>query len=182
MIHDHDVPKIVFAGPVGAGKTTAIRSVSDIAPVSTDVPMLEEPTGDKTTTTVALDFSTVELDDGTLLHLFGMPGQDHFEFMRAIVLEGALGVVLVLDGSGAGVAEDCRRWVASLRDHAPDVPGVVGITHTDQAPDFDLSRIRAVLRELGATLPVQTFDARESGETTQVLRALVAMALVDVGS
>jgi energy-coupling factor transporter ATP-binding protein EcfA2 len=32
-MNDH---KIIFTGPVGAGKSTAIRSLSDIAPVSTD--------------------------------------------------------------------------------------------------------------------------------------------------
>ena len=38
-----NIYKIVFAGPVGAGKTTAIKSLSDIEVVSTDTAWLIQP-------------------------------------------------------------------------------------------------------------------------------------------
>jgi len=173
-----DTVKIVFAGPLGAGKTTAIRSVSDTAPVSTEVPLLEDVPGDKETTTVALDFSTIDLDDGTVVQLFGLPGQEHFSFMRGIVMTGALGTVLVLNGADARVAEECRSWLESLRDVAEEVPIVVGITKTDIAPDFDLGEVRSVLRAAGVQAPVMTFDARDADQTGQVLRSLLAIAMV----
>lgn len=176
---DLDAVKIVFAGPVGAGKTTAIRSVSDMPPVSTEVPLLEDVDGDKTTTTVALDFSTLLLDDGTVVQLYGLPGQEHFGFMRAIVLSGAIGAVLVLNGADEQVAEHCRDWLASLNEVAAGIPIVVGITRTDIAPAFDLGEVRAVLRAADMVTPVMTFDARESAQTGQVLRSLLAVALAD---
>jgi signal recognition particle receptor subunit beta len=176
---DFDAVKIVFAGPVGAGKTTAIRSVSDLPPVSTEVPLLDEVEGDKATTTVALDFSSVLLDDGTVVQLYGLPGQDHFAFMRAIVLNGAIGAVLVLNGAESGVAEDCRLWLQSLNENADGLPIVVGITKTDIVPDFDLGEIRSVLRAAGLVTPVLTFDARQREQTEQVLRSLLSVALAD---
>lgn len=113
--------KLVFAGPVGAGKTTSIRSLSDTAPVSTEMPMTDGAMGEKTTTTVALDFSMVLLDDGTPLHIYGLPGQDHFSHMRPIVLEGAIGVVVVLPGDHDDIEDACERWLRSIRGISPGI-------------------------------------------------------------
>ena len=129
--------------------------------------------GEKTTTTVALDFATVWLEDETPLFVYGLPGQAHFSFMRHIVLEGALGVVLVLNAADADCVLQCEEWLSSLREIAEDVGIVIGLTHADQAPDFSLGAIREVLRRRGECLPVFTFDARERDETTQLVRALL---------
>ena len=59
--------KLVFVGGMGAGKTTAVRAISDIEPVSTEMPLSEDAQADKFETTVALDYSSIELDDGELL-------------------------------------------------------------------------------------------------------------------
>jgi len=80
--------KLVFAGPVGAGKTTAIAAIADAPPVSTDTPMSEGSMGDKTTTTVAFDFATLKTEEGDLVFLYGLPGQERFDFMRRIILTG----------------------------------------------------------------------------------------------
>lgn len=74
--------KLVLAGPVGAGKTTAIRSIADSDPISTEMPLTTGALGDKTTTTVAFDFATIVLDDGTPVMVYGLPGQEHYAFMR----------------------------------------------------------------------------------------------------
>lgn len=168
-----DTVKLVLAGPVGAGKSTALRALADSDPVSTEMPLLDGPMGDKTTTTVALDFATVWLEDETPLFVYGLPGQAHFAFMRHIVLEGALGVVLVLNAADADCVEQCSEWLTSLREIAPGVAIVIGLTHADQAPEFSLGAIRQLLRGRGERLPVFTFDAREREETTQLVRALL---------
>lgn len=170
---DFDTVKLVLAGPVGAGKSTALRSLADSEPVSTEMPLLDGPMGDKTTTTVALDFATVWLADETPLFVYGLPGQEHFAFMRHIVLEGAFGVVLVLNAADDDCAEQCAEWLTSLREITPDVGIVIGLTHADQAPDFSMGTIRQLLRARGERLPVFTFDAREREETTQLVRALL---------
>ncbi|CEE41588.1 conserved hypothetical protein [Xanthomonas citri pv. citri] len=73
--------KLVFVGGMGAGKTTAVRSISDVEPVSTEMPLSQDAYGDKTYTTVALDYSSIELEDGELLHVYGVPGQKYLDFM-----------------------------------------------------------------------------------------------------
>ncbi len=165
--------KLVFAGPVGAGKTTAIRSLSDSAPVSTEMPMTDGPMGEKTTTTVALDFSPILLDDGTPLHIYGLPGQEHFSHMRPIVLEGAIGVIVVLPGDSEHISAECEEWIRSIRDITESAGLVIGITKTDLSQTFRMDTVRQAVRRCGPPIPVFTFDARDREQTSHLVRALL---------
>ena len=129
--------KFVLVGPVGSGKTTALTALSDMAPVSTEMPLSDGPMGEKTTTTVALDFSTILLDDGTPLQLFGLPGQEHFSHMRSIVMQGALGALVLLPGDDPDIAAHCAHWV-----------DVVAGVDADHHGDDDLA-VEAEVLELG---------------------------------
>jgi len=51
----------------------------------------------KTTTTVALDFGRISIDDDLTLYLFGTPGQDRFGFMWNDIVNGALGALVIVD-------------------------------------------------------------------------------------
>ncbi len=77
----------------------AVRAISDVEPLSTEMPLSEDSRGDKVETTVALDYSAIELDDGELLHVYGVPGQRYRELMWPMVCEGALGVIVVGQGT-----------------------------------------------------------------------------------
>lgn len=165
--------KLVFAGPVGAGKTTALRALSDEPPVSTEMPLTDGAMGEKTTTTVALDFSSVMLDDGTPLQLFGLPGQAHFSHMRGIVMTGALGVVVLVAGDRNEVADDCREWLGTVESISPGLPMVVGITQTDRAPGFRMDALRGVVAGRRPSVPLFTIDAREPAQVEHLVRALL---------
>ncbi len=172
-----DIAKVVFGGPVGAGKTTAIRTLADSEPVSTEMPLSDGAMGDKTTTTVALDFATVALDDGTPLFLYGLPGQDHFAYMRAIVVRGAIGVIVLLDGTDAAVARHAANWVRALREIDESLPLAIGVTHTERLSRFDVTAVRDAIRGLGDRVPIFTVDARDREQTTQLVRALLLCAV-----
>ena len=111
--------KLVFAGPVGAGKTTAIAAIADAPPVSTDTLMSEGSMGNKTTTTVAFDFATLKTEEGDPVFLYGLPGQERVDFMRRIILTGAFGVVLALNGANTDIADQCTNWLSSIQAIAP---------------------------------------------------------------
>lgn len=170
--------KLVLAGPVGAGKSTALASIADTAPVSTEMPLLEGGYGEKTTTTVAMDFATINLDGEPPLFVYGLPGQDHFSFMRAIILEGALGVILLLNAADANITDECTYWLDALRKTHPEAPIVIGITHADCTMSFSLGQIRAVLHERGEMLPTLTIDARNRQQMHQLVRALLSEIIV----
>ncbi len=167
--------KFVLVGPVGSGKTTALAALSDVAPVSTEMPLSDGPMGDKTTTTVALDFSTILLDDGTPVQLYGLPGQEHFSHMRGIVMQGALGVLVLLSGDDPDIASQCAHWIRVVADIDPDLPLVIGITRTDLAPGFRMDTIRQAIAGRMPPVPVLTIDARDREQVAQLVRVLLMM-------
>ena len=75
------ISKILIAGPVGVGKTTAVTAVSDAPIVTTEARPTDDTRLLKETTTVALDFGVLQLDNNHAIHLYGMPGQQRFDFM-----------------------------------------------------------------------------------------------------
>jgi len=89
--------RIVFAGPIGAGKTTAIGALSDVPPISTEVASAEAEAVGKATTTVAFDLGQVLLESGDLVQLYGAPGQARFDFMWPMISENAIGAVILAD-------------------------------------------------------------------------------------
>ncbi|SBV50375.1 hypothetical protein XBLMG947_1153 [Xanthomonas bromi] len=107
--------KLVFVGGMGAGKTTAVRAISDVEPVSTEMPL-----NDKTYTTVALDYSSIELEDGELLHVYGVPGQKYLDFMWPLVCDGALGVIVL---TNARDPQMLSATLALLREFSHIAPG-----------------------------------------------------------
>lgn len=171
------IAKLVLAGAMGAGKSTAIAALADAPPVSTEMPIVDGIRGSKTTTTVALDFATAMLEDGTPLFLYGLPGQDHLSFMRPIVLEGALGALMMLDGRDPDLPATCQEWLDSLHDHDPALPLAIGITHTDLVGDFSLEPLRALLHERRVRVPAFTVDARDRAQMAHLVRALLAAAM-----
>ena len=126
-----NVYKLVFAGPVGAGKTTAIQSLSDIEVVRTEANATDEVRLLKQTTTVAMDYGRMNLPNGDQVRLFGTPGQKRFDFMWDILIENALGLVLMLNAASSDPVDDLRSYVQSFRSFIDSTALVVGLTHVE---------------------------------------------------
>jgi len=168
--------KLLFAGPVGAGKTTALRSLSDTEIVSTEIQLSDGATSDKSTTTVAMDYSTITLDEDTTVHLYGIPGQERFDFMREILSAGALGAIVLLDASSQTIRADCIHWLNALHSINPELQIVLGISKTDIAFDFSMADVRDAMRECQMTLPAMCVDPRDQRQCAQLIRALLLSA------
>ena len=165
--------KIVFSGPVGAGKTTAIRTVSDIPPVQTDVRATDATGAHKETTTVAMDYGALDLGDGDRVHLYGTPGQERFDFMWQILSDGAIGLVLLICNDHPDPLTDLTFFLQAFRPFVPQTHLVVGVTRMDLRRKPALTDYRRVLAERGLHVPLFEVDARRCDDVSLLIQALL---------
>ncbi|WP_026311346.1 GTP-binding protein [Parafrankia elaeagni] len=165
--------KILFSGPVGAGKTTAIAAISDIAPVTTETRPTDETRGVKATTTVAMDYGVLRLDGAERIHLYGTPGQDRFAFMRHILAEGAIGVVLLVTSTRPTPLADLHEFIDSFRTVIDETALAVGVTGMDLRRTPGLDDYRRVLAQVGIVAPVFEIDARRRSDVALLVQALL---------
>lgn len=165
--------KLIFTGPVGAGKTTAIAALSDSKVVSTDTKATDMTKELKETTTVAMDYGTLRLEDGTNIHLYGTPGQERFDFMWDILTEGGFGLMLLIDNTRQKPLQDLEFYVKAFREFIDATQLVVGVTRMDQSRELELDAYMIKLAELNVKAPVFEVDAREKKDVTVMLEALL---------
>lgn len=166
--------KIVIVGGFGVGKTTLVRSVSEIRPLSTEETMTQasESVDDvsavraKSATTVAFDFGRITLDARNVLYVFGAPGQERFWFLWDRLFSGALGAVVLVD---------TRRiddsWYAIDRLEQQGIPFVVACNDFG-GPRHTPAEVRAAL-DLDPYVPLIDCDARSRESVKDVLIELV---------
>ncbi|GAB4273419.1 MAG: ATP/GTP-binding protein [Coriobacteriia bacterium] len=161
--------KVVVTGPFNAGKTTFIKSVSEITVLSTER-QVSDGTGEGETT-VAMDFGRITIADDVVLYLFGTPGQERFSFMWETLSEGMLGFVVLVDGKDNQSVEDAKSMIGFFKEMA-DVPFVVAANKVDADDEPSLTRIRETL-ELDSAVPLYACDARERESVKSVLLGLM---------
>jgi uncharacterized protein len=176
---EHHLPlpvKIVIAGGFGVGKTTAVSVISEIPMLTTDAAMTEvaaeiDRTGQvpaKTTTTVALDFGCITVDEEIKLYLFGTPGQDRFGFMWRDLTVGALGALVIVDTRRL---DECYAAVDYFEHH--DIPFVVAANRFDGILTHNLDDVRWALA-ISDDTPLVHFDARERGSVRDALLSVLS--------
>ncbi|AQU65867.1 ATP/GTP-binding protein [Streptomyces niveus] len=183
---DHQRVKILVAGPLGVGKTTAIKTLSQIPTLHTDEVMTDAAADaddvslvglrDKTTTTVAIDFGRMTLPgDRIVLYLYGTPGQRRFLPLWEGIAFGALGALVLVDTRRLDESFEVMDLIEER-----GLPYAVAVNTFPDSPDYDLEIVRKKL-DLAPDTPLVTCDAREMNSSLSALIALTAHSISSAG-
>ncbi len=170
--------KIVVTGPFNAGKTEFIRSISEIDVVSTERKITLEAEKVKNSTTVAMDFGRITVDDDLVLYLFGTPGQKRFDFMWEILSEGMLGFVVAVDSTRPETFREARTILETFKAYAP-TPFVVAANKQDHKDAWDVDDMRLALR-LDPSVKMLPCVAKDKETVKKVLLELLFSILAEM--
>lgn len=164
--------KLVITGTMGAGKTTAIHAISDVAPIVTDVAN-HDSSVDKERTTVGLDYGVLSLDNGDRLRLFGTPGQARFDFLWKILARKAIGLIILTDNSRPDPLADLAMFLDGFADSLDTLPCVIGVGRLDTHAQPELERYADVLERRGMVFPILPVDVRRKADVILLIDTLL---------
>jgi uncharacterized protein len=169
-----EIMNLVVTGTVGAGKTTFIRSVSEIEVVDTDRKATDDVANLKQNTTVSMDFGTLQFGDEMALHIYGTPGQTRFDFMWEILIERAHAYILLIAAHRPSEFHHARR-IMNFMNRQAQIPMIIGLTHSDCEGAWTSEDIALALgyQEITQQPPIVLVDANDGESVAMSLVALV---------
>lgn len=165
--------KIVFTGPVASGKTTAINAISGITTVATEEIATDKTKDLKKNTTVAMDYGMLKMPSGDIVHIYGTPGQERFSYMRDILTEGSLGLILLINNNSSTPFKDMDYYIAAFNEFINKTSLVIGVTHMDETNKPSIKNYHNYLSSKRKKYPVFEVDPREDRDIKILLQALL---------
>lgn len=141
--------KIVYYGMGRAGKTTNLLFLHGKLDNKHKGQMVTLATEGEST--IFFDFFPVELGEvhgmAVKLRMYTVPGQDYYEASRRLILDGADGVVFVIDSAQEKLAENLESFAdlkRNLQHHKIDIeriPIIFQYNKRDLEPQLELGQI-----------------------------------------
>jgi uncharacterized protein len=164
--------KIVVTGAYAAGKTQFIKSISDFDALDTEETVtLDDELELKNHTTVALDFGMIQINPELVLHLYGTPGQERFDFMWDILSQGCLGYVVVVDSTRPAHLREAVKVIQHFNRITP-APFVIAANKQDDPTCLPIEYIQYRLG-FGDAVPVLPCVATDRESVKSVLLNLL---------
>lgn len=168
------MPRIAFMGPMGVGKTTAIRALCGDGMAASDVPNLDRQAHVKEFTTVGAEFGEIDLGDGEYVQVCGCPGQDRFDFLRQWVVSVSVGVFVMVDVNAADAVQTAGVLLSEVA--GAESPPLALVLSTRPASAVQVQSFASGLQAAGhGVVPVLQVDVRRRADVLQALGVLVSM-------
>jgi len=169
--------KIVCIGSVGSGKTTAVSTICKGDVVSTEALPSDQFQMQKKTTTIAMDFGTVPLNDNTKLYMYGAPGQRRFDFMTDVLLNKALGIIILVSNKNTDSITELDYYLNNYQKFLRANAAIIGVTHNDINPLPSLKTYNQFIQSRGESWPVLKVDVRKNEDITKLVNTLLDYSL-----
>ncbi|VUS64723.1 hypothetical protein SB6419_03890 [Klebsiella spallanzanii] len=172
--------KVLLVGPTGAGKTTAINTVSDISVISTEVARSSLDTDSsssqlipKSTVTVGIDYGELNINSSTRIRLYGVPGQIRFESLWDLIHEGSIGTVILFDISSNDYSDEFVFFVNRFHKTLLTERCVIGISKYSEIYSSRVTNLLEFLKHSGIDVPVFSVDVRDKEDVLKLLSILI---------
>ncbi len=165
--------KLVITGSVGAGKTTAIASLAENEPITTEAKPTDEVALLKATTTTSMDYGTFHHSLKSKIHLYGTPGQKRFSFMGAILTEGASGLIVLINNNQKQPLNDLSFYLQHNEEFLQKNHAAIGITHFDVNKSHSITEYTDFMANLGMQWPVFPIDARKNSDVLMLVDLII---------
>lgn len=169
------VYKFIFTGTPGVGKTTAIGTISELPPVVTEAGSSGGLVDVQVNQPAAMDFGEINLKGGQRVHLYGMPGQRRFKFMSDIIVQGGLGLIILVDNTRPDPMADLDIYLDNFEEFIKQTGAVIGLTRTEINATPTIEDYYEHLEKKGLTLPLFPVDLRKRDDVLVLLDGLMAM-------
>jgi uncharacterized protein len=167
--------KLVISGDVGAGKTTFVKAISEIEPITTDEAVTDAATLMlKEYTTVAMDFGLLNIDEDLALHIYATPGQRRFSFMWDVLAENCFGLIFLADASRMDSVIETNGIISYFQEHYPQIPYIVCITKLDLPESL---AFQAIVELMGRDIQYLPLNANNPEEVRDAATAIISLAM-----
>jgi uncharacterized protein len=166
-----EILRVIVTGTTGAGKTSFIRSVSEIEVASLERQPTQTDLQRQSMST--LDFGRLTIGDHQMLHLYGIPESPQLDFMWDILLHRAHACMVLMDAQRPQDFRSTRRILSNLSRRCK-VPMIIGLTHAD-CPDawtLDNAGLALGLKSSRSCSPLVIVNATQP---ESVLRSLLIL-------
>ncbi|MFB8789171.1 MAG: ATP/GTP-binding protein [Potamolinea sp.] len=122
--------RLVVAGTPGCGKTTFVKTISEVEVIDTERKATDETAQLKKKTTVAFDYGRFTFGSTLEVQIYGTPGQARFNFMWDFLIKNAHIYILLVAAHRPSDLHYARQ-IISFMNQRVQIPMLVGLTHTD---------------------------------------------------